>query len=69
MRWLCGLSFRLCLGSQSALWGGVEPLQGSSSRGPCTQGARPVVATLGWDVSPPSGCRGCLDGGCVLADG
>ena len=42
--------------------GDVEPLQGSSPRGPLTQGARPVVATLGCDVSPRWGAEGTRRG-------
>ena len=34
---------------------GVEPLQGSFCASGPTQGARPVVATLGYDVSPLQG--------------
>ena len=40
---------------------GVEPLQGSFSVDDLTQGALPVVATLGCDVSTPAGCGGWGD--------
>ena len=58
----CGGSAASVSGSaQLGIWSpesDVKPLQCLFSRGPFTQGARPVVATLGCDVSTPLGCRG-----------
>ena len=69
VRRLWGLCLRPFSVLQTVLHGDGEPLQGSFSRGPLTQGARPAVATLGCDVSPLRGCRGRLNVAWFLSDG